>query len=167
MLLLFRIYRHNFCTVKIRKSLLHDQDGDIFLKKVPMITERSWHDSRASKCTVGPVQGPSQGHGMLCLKTEKIQHAAYRHMKPGLTSLGGSQAVRLGFEMYTRTQTTAVRVCLQYSFSLTLKTTIHKTLILMRSLGAELEEELMTGWGMGVLSITICIKAFLWRDGCG
>lgn len=72
-----------------------------------------------------------------------------RHMKSGLTALGGRQAVRLGFEMYTCTQTTAVRVCLQYSFSLTLKTTIHKTLILMRSLGAELEEELMTGWGIG------------------
>lgn len=48
----------------------------LFFKKVPMIMERNWHDSRASKCTVGPVQGPSQGHGMLCLKTEKIQHAA-------------------------------------------------------------------------------------------
>jgi len=32
MLLLSGIHRHNFCTVKIRKSLLHDQDRDIFLK---------------------------------------------------------------------------------------------------------------------------------------
>lgn len=61
-----------------------------------MIMERNWHDSRASKCTGGPVQGPSQGHGMLCLRTEEIQHAAYGHVKPGLTALGGNQGSKTG-----------------------------------------------------------------------
>ena len=85
----------------------------------------------------------------------KIQHASYGHRKSlALLRWEGDRAVRLGSQMYTHThahtQTTAVRVCLQYSlFLLMLKTTIHKTQIPMRSLGAELEEELMTLWGGG------------------
>lgn len=81
-----------------------------------MVMERSWRDSRASKCTAGPMRGPSQGDGMLCLKTEKIQHASYRHRKPGLTALGGRQGSKAGLtNARVHTQTTAVRVCLQNS----------------------------------------------------
>lgn len=126
-----------------------------------MVMERSWHDSRASKCTAGPVWGPGQGDGMLCFITEKIQHAFLQTQGSlALLRWEGDRAVRPGSQMRAQTQTATVRACLQNSwFRLTLKTTIHKTQIPMRSLGAELEEELMMNGVWGLLSNATCVKA--------
>lgn len=89
--------------------------------------------------------------------------------KPGLTTLGGRQGSKARLtNARAHTQTAAVRACLQNSwFRLTLKTTIHKTQIPMRSPGAELEEELMMNGVWGLLSTAICVALPLerWRRG--